>query len=104
MPECRLIVVRIDPESRPEVPRKNADIFHLTVEISFNSTVWLELSSLAVITSIVDEGLLSPARFDQIRLHKIDAHSQMEKLLHRARYLFDLGRPIKQRLANRVWG
>jgi NTE family protein len=101
MPECDLIIIRIDPVSREEIPRSIGDIFHRTVEISFNSTFWLELSMLAVISSFVDEGLLDPARFGRIRIHRIDAHAAMEKFApssklnnHPAllKYLFDLGR------------
>jgi NTE family protein len=42
MPDCDLIIVRVDPVSRPEVPRSLHDIFDRSTEIGFNSTFWLE--------------------------------------------------------------
>src|SRR6516225_8334511 len=42
--ECDLIIIRVDPVSRREAPRTMRDIFDRTVEISQNSTFWLELS------------------------------------------------------------
>jgi NTE family protein len=44
--ECDLIIIRVDPVSRREAPRTMRDIFDRTVEISQNSTFWLELSAV----------------------------------------------------------
>lgn len=101
MPECDLIIVRVDPVNRPEAPRSMRDIFDRTVEISQNSTFWLELSALAVVLRFVAEGLLDAARFGRIRFHGIEASPIMEKFPVSSKlnnyaalleYLFDLGR------------
>ena len=98
MPDCDLIIVRVDPVSRRELPRSLPDIFHRTLEISQNSTFWLELGALAVVLRFVDERR-SP--FRRIRFHMIEANPIMEKFPVSSKlnnypplleYLFDLGR------------
>ena len=63
---CDLIIVRVDPVNRPEAPRTVRDIFNRTVEISHNSTFWLEMGAIAVVLRFVDEGR-SP--FRRLRFH-----------------------------------
>src|SRR6516225_1686691 len=79
MPDCDLIMVRVDPVSRPEVPRSLHDIYERSTEIGFNSTLWLELGVLAAVLRLVEKGLLDRARFGRIRFHDIEATSIMEK-------------------------
>jgi NTE family protein len=101
MPDCDLIMVRVAPVSRPEVPRSLHDIFDRSTEIGFNSTFWLELGALAIVLRLVERGLLDRARFGRIRFHAIEASSIMEKFPMSSKqnnypplleYLFDLGR------------
>ena len=54
-PDCDLIIVRVDPVNRPEAPRSLRDILNRTVEISHNSTFWLELGAIAVVQHFVDQ-------------------------------------------------
>jgi NTE family protein len=101
MPDCDLIIIRIDPLSRPEVPHTLHDIFERSTEISFNSVFWLELGALAAMLRVVDQGLVDRARFGRIRFHKIEANSIMERFPMSSKrnnypplleYLFALGR------------
>jgi NTE family protein len=98
IPGCDLIIVRIDPENRPEAPRTVPDILNRTVEISHNSTFWLELGALAVVLRFIDEGR-SP--FAPLRFHIIEASPIMERFPMSSKlnnypplleYLFKLGR------------
>jgi NTE family protein len=98
MPDCDLIIVRVDPVARPDAPRSLPDILSRAVEISHNSTFWLELGALAVVLRFVDEAR-SP--FRQIRFHVIEANPIMERFPTSSKlnnypplleYLFDLGR------------
>ena len=98
MPDCDLIIVRVDPLNRLEAPRSLPDILNRTVEISHNSTFWLELGALAVVLRFVDERR-SP--FGRIRCHVIEASPIMERFPASSKlnnyppllgYLFDLGR------------
>ena len=63
MPDCDLIMVRVDPVSRPDVPRSLHDIYERSTEIGFNSTLWLEIGVLAAVLRLVEKGLLDRARF-----------------------------------------
>jgi NTE family protein len=97
-PDCDLIIVRVDPVNRPEAPRSLRDILNRTVEISHNSTFWLELGAIAVVLRFVDEAR-SP--FRGVRFHIIEASPIMEKFPMSSKlnnyppmleYLFNLGR------------
>ena len=76
MPDCDLIIVRVDPVNRPEAPRSVRDIYNRSVEISHNATFWLELGALAVVLRFVEEGR-SP--FGRARFHVMEASSVMER-------------------------
>lgn len=98
MHDCDLIIVRIDPVNRREAPRNARDIFNRTVEISHNSTFWLEIGAIAVVLRFADEGR-SP--FRRLRFHIIEASPIMEKFPMSSKlnnyppfleYLFNLGR------------
>jgi NTE family protein len=101
MPDGDLIMVRVDPVSRPEIPRSLHDIYERSTEIGFNSTLWLEIGVLAAVLRLVEKGLLDRARFGRIRFHDIEASSIMERFPMSSKrnnypplleYLFDLGR------------
>src|SRR5271166_4076890 len=101
MPECDLIIVRIDPIQREGVPPSMRDIHDRLIEISFNSAFWLELSAIGLLLKFVDEGLLDRTRFGRIHFHAIEAHAELEKIALSTKrnnysafleYLFDLGR------------
>jgi len=101
LPKCDLIVVRIDPVHRDAVPRKPVEIVERMLEISFNSTFWLEFSALGFLSKLIDEGHLDRERFGRFLFHGIEASSLMEKFPQSSKannypamleYLFDLGR------------
>jgi NTE family protein len=97
-PDCDLIIVRVDPVNRPEAPRSLHDILNRTVEISHNSTFWLELGTIAIVQRFVDDAR-SP--FGHDRFHIVEASPIMEKFPMSSKlnnyaplleYLFNLGR------------
>jgi len=97
-PDCDLIIVRVDPVNRPEAPRSLPDILNRTVEISHNSTFWLELATIAIVQRFVDDAL-SP--FGHDRFHIVEASPIMERFPRSSKlnnypplleYLFNLGR------------
>jgi NTE family protein len=96
--DCDLIIVRVDPVNRPQAPQSLRDILNRTVEISHNSTFWLELGAIAVVLRSVDEAR-SP--FKRVRFHVLEASTIMEKFPMSSKlnnypplleYLFNLGR------------
>jgi len=100
IPECDLIIVRIDPANRSDTPRTLRDIFERTTEISFNSAFWLELLAGAIILRSGQHGHLQQL-LEQIRFHIIEAGPIMERFPMSSKrnnyppmleYLHDLGR------------
>ena len=101
MPKCDMIIVRIDPIIRVDVPRTPRDIHDRITEISFNTTFWLEMAWIGLILSLVEEGELDRERFGRFFFHCIEPHDELEKIAVSTkrnsspaflRYLFDLGR------------
>jgi NTE family protein len=101
LPKCDVIIVRIDPVYREAVPRKPAEIIDRLLEISFNSTFWLELSAFRFLSKLIDEGYLDRERFGRFLFHTIEASALMERFPISSKannypamleYLFDLGR------------
>jgi len=95
-----LIIIGINPLVRKETPRHAREIINRVNEISFNSTFWLELTAIAVMLEMVDEGLIEAARVPSIRFHGIDAghtlaalgaSSKMNNSRAFIEYLFGLG-------------
>lgn len=99
--KCDIIVVRIDPVIRTELPRTPHDIIDRIKELSFNSTFWLEMSIFGFLLSLVEDGELDRERFGRFLFHFIEPHGELERIppstklnnspafLH---YLFNLGR------------
>jgi NTE family protein len=101
MPKCDLIIIRIDPIIRVDVPRTPRDIHDRITELSFNTTFWMELSALGLLLRFVDEGVLDRERFGRILFHAIEASPHLEKIAASTKlnnapafldHLFELGR------------
>ena len=95
-----LIIVRIDPVVRKETPRAPQQILDRMIEISFNSTCWLEHQALAGFLMLRDEAVPVPAGLRTF-FHCIEAPPELEKLASSSKmnhdpafleYLFDMGR------------
>lgn len=95
------MIVRTDPIHRNTLPRSSSEIVDRFLEISFNSTFWLELSAIAFTLKLVDEGQLDRARFGRFLFHAIEASAVMEQFPASSKannyaalleYLFNLGR------------
>jgi NTE family protein len=100
VPECDLIIVRIDPVNRAETPRSLREIYERTTEISFNSAFWLELTAGAALLRLGQHGLLDLRAFGNPRFHIMEAGPLMEKFPMSSKsnnyppmleYLHDLG-------------
>jgi NTE family protein len=100
VPECDLIVVRIDPVNRAETPHSLREIFERTIEIGFNSAFWLELMAGAAVLRLGQHGLLPQQPLGHTRFHIMEAGPLMEKFPMSSKsnnyppmleYLHDLG-------------
>jgi NTE family protein len=104
LPKSDLILVRIDPIIRDDVPRTVVDIQDRETEVSFNSTFWLEASFLGFLMNLRSRGFLVDQlaqRVDRLNFHCIEASQHFEKMpfstkrnnsLAFLEFLFDLGR------------
>lgn len=101
LPKCDLIIVRVDPIFRKDLPTTARDIQDRVTELSFNTTFWMELSALGAVLALVEEGALDRERFGRIFFHTIAASDWMEKFPHSTKmnnapaflkYLFEIGR------------
>jgi len=95
-----LLIIGINPLVREETPRHARDIINRVNEISFNSTFLLELTAIAVIARMVEQGWIDSARVPELRFHRIDAghilaalgaSSKMNNSPEFVQHLFGLG-------------
>jgi NTE family protein len=101
---CRagdVIIVKINPIRRPDVPRTARDIQDRLNEVTFNAALMRELDVIAMINRWIEQGVIGDGRFRTIRLHAIDAADEMVRLGVRSKqntawtflcWLRDLGR------------
>jgi NTE family protein len=80
LPDCDLIIIRIDPIMRQDLPRSVREIHDRVLEISFNAASWTELATIGMLLKFTDEGLLPRERFGRFRFHAIEANNQLEEL------------------------
>ena len=83
-----LILVQINPVERPGIPRTAHDIIDRVNEISFNSSLYQELRSVALIKRLLKEEESSGhsykaplfAKLDSLFVHRIEAQKEMRPL------------------------
>lgn len=101
LPGCDLMLLSARPVARASLPATPREIGERAMEVGCHAAAWLELSALAVIQRLAEEGWLDRDRFRRIRLHSIDAGQALEAIpgstqLNYTRsfleYLFDIGR------------
>ena len=66
-----LLLVRINPLQRPQVPRTAEEIADRVGEITFNAGLVSELRAIAFVQKLVDEGRVDPGQYKQLRLHMV---------------------------------
>jgi NTE family protein len=74
LPGCDLVMVRIDPVIRDEIPRTVRDIHDRVLEISFNAASWMEMVAVGMLLTFVEHGLLERERFGRFRFHAVLEH------------------------------
>ena len=75
-----IILIRINPLSRHQLPRTAAQILNRINEISFNSSLMREMRVMNFVTGLIDSGQLSEAPFRRLLVHSISANQEMAKL------------------------
>ncbi len=70
-PALDLLLVRINPLSRPSVPDTAEEIADRVNEITFNAGLLGELRAIAFVQKLVGEGRLDPGHYKKLRLHMV---------------------------------
>ncbi len=75
-----IVVVHINPITRPDVPTTAGEILNRVNEISFNSSLMREMRAVEFLNRLIEEGRLRDTHLKQIRLHAIEADDVMQTL------------------------
>lgn len=67
-----VLVVQINPVTRPSTPMRSSEIIGRLNEITFNSALISELRAMDFITQLIDDGHLPPGRYRRLNFHRID--------------------------------
>ena len=101
-----VVIVQVNPLSRPGVPTSARDILNRINEISFNSTLMREMRAIATVSKFINEGVLDEGRYKDVLIHLIEAEAEMQRLGASSKlnadldflcYLRDLGRAAAER-------
>jgi NTE family protein len=74
-----LVIIQINPFTRPDIPRTAYEIENRLNEITFNASLIKELRALYFLAEIIEHEGLTRERFRDARLHRIDAEEAMRK-------------------------
>jgi NTE family protein len=74
-----VIIVQINPLSRPDVPVSSREILNRINEMTFNASLVREMAGIATITSLVESGKLKDDRYTAVRFHQISAEAELAK-------------------------
>ncbi len=104
--ECEdVLLVEVNPITRPEIPITARGIHNRLNEITFNATLLRELRTVEFVSRLLDEGKLSREKYMRVKMHAIEPAQQMQELssssklnleLEFLHYLRDLGRTAAQ--------
>ena len=96
-----LLLVKINPLSRPGVPTRSMDIIDRVSEITFNASLIGEMRAIAFVTRLLKENKLDPGKYKSLRLHMVaddeglsafNANSKFNTDRAFLEQLFELGR------------
>jgi NTE family protein len=102
--QCRapdIVIVRVNPLRRPDLPRSSRAILNRVNEIGFNASLLRELRAVGFITRLIDEGMVADGALKRVLVHGIDAEADMARLGYSSKlnpswgflcHLRDLGR------------
>jgi len=70
-PLLDILLVKINPLSRPHKPTRSVEIIDRLSEITFNASLISELRAIAFVSRLVREGKLDPGHYKDLRLHMV---------------------------------
>ncbi len=101
-----VVIVRITPIRRDEVPKTTGEILNRINELTFNSSLMREVRAIAFVTRLIDERVVKRRRLKRILIHDIDAEPYMVRLAYSSKlnvdwsflvHLRDVGRESAER-------
>jgi len=75
-----VVIVQVNPINHPDVPLSARHILDRITEISFNSSLMLELRSIDFVARLVESGILAGTRYKKLHIHMIEAEREMAAL------------------------
>ena len=75
-----ILVVQINPVTRPGAPRSAQDILDRISEISFNASLLKDLRALEFVARLIEDGRLEPGSHAQHRVHLIENSDALRPL------------------------
>ncbi|MEX2644529.1 MAG: patatin-like phospholipase family protein [Acetobacterales bacterium] len=75
-----IVIVQINPVTRPGAPRQARDILNRVNEITFNSSLLREFRAIDFVARLLEQGLLDPKSYKQVLIHRIEAESELNPL------------------------
>jgi len=79
-PALDVLLVKIDPLVRPEIPDTSGEIADRVNEITFNASLVSEMRAIAFVQRLVREGRLSEGEYKDLRLHMIADERHLAQL------------------------
>ena len=71
-PSPDILIIQINPLSRPGTPRRAQDIQNRVNEITFNASLLRDLRAIELVDRLIDRGALSENEYRRINVHMID--------------------------------
>ena len=99
-PSNDVLLVMVNPMTRPDVPDSAREILNRITELGFNATLISEMRNFAVINKLLESGELKSKTYSRVHFHMIEppaeladysASSKMNADWDFLRYLHDLG-------------
>jgi NTE family protein len=72
-----VVIVHINPLSRPELPRTAKEIMNRINEISFNSSLMREMRAIIFVSDLIESGRLDGSKMKHMLIHSIAADEVM---------------------------
>ena len=105
-PARDIVIVRVNPIRRHDLPRTAREILNRVNEISFNSSLLRELRAIGFITRLIDDGVVQEGSLKRVLVHNIDAEEYLAGLGYSSKlnpawdfliHLRDIGRESARR-------
>ncbi|SHJ64912.1 NTE family protein [Roseomonas rosea] len=75
-----IVLVGINPISRPDIPQTVQDINTRVNEIGFNASLMYEMRAIEFVQRLVDQGVLQPPRYQRLFVHLVEDEERMRRL------------------------